>query len=94
MRPWPALAAHRAPQSVSEQLVLLGWLFLRPARPNNPAHFLLPPELRHAAIHRLELPQGAFERRVPLPPRAYDAVHRSLANGCLVVHLRKAVSSR
>ncbi len=48
VRPWPALAADRAPQSVSEQLVLLGWLFLRPARPNNPAHFLVPPELRRA----------------------------------------------
>jgi len=28
---------------------------------------VLPDELRTAIIHRLELPQGRFERRVPLP---------------------------
>src|ERR1700754_3294043 len=28
---------------------------------------VLPEELRTALIHRLELPQGRFERRVPLP---------------------------
>src|SRR5215475_6960422 len=33
---------------------------------------VLPPELRTAAIHRLELPQGCFERRVPLPVGRYD----------------------
>src|SRR5262245_13220913 len=29
---------------------------------------VLPPELRTATIHRLELPQGCFQRRLPLPP--------------------------
>ena len=29
---------------------------------------VLPQELRTAIIHRLELPQGRFERQVPLPP--------------------------
>lgn len=29
---------------------------------------ILPPELRDARIHRLELPQGCFERRIVLPP--------------------------
>src|SRR6476620_6322636 len=33
---------------------------------------ILPPELRTAVIHRLELPQGRFERRVPLPPGRYE----------------------
>jgi len=52
---------------------------------------LLPPELRNAAIHRLELPQGRFERRIPLPPGRYAApVRHSLVNGCLLVRLEKA----
>jgi HSP20 family protein len=50
---------------------------------------LLPPELSRAAIHRLELPQGSFRRRVPIPPGRYDEVRRSSWNGCLVVTLRK-----
>lgn len=51
---------------------------------------LLPPELRTAVIHRLELPQGRFERRIPLPPGRYDAVRRFAANGCLVFSLEKS----
>ncbi len=31
---------------------------------------ILPPELRTATIHRLELPQGQFFRRLRLPARA------------------------
>lgn len=49
----------------------------------------LPSELRTAVIHRLELPQGRFERRVPLPPGRYDLVRRQVANGTLIVSLRK-----
>ncbi|MGI9170554.1 MAG: Hsp20/alpha crystallin family protein, partial [Caulobacteraceae bacterium] len=49
----------------------------------------VPSELRTAVIHRLELPQGRFERRVPLPPGRYDQIHRQTTNGCLVVSLRK-----
>jgi HSP20 family protein len=52
-------------------------------------HRVLPPELAHAHIHRLELPQGRFERRVPLPPGHYDGVSRAEANGCLVISLSK-----
>jgi HSP20 family molecular chaperone IbpA len=51
---------------------------------------VLPPELRTAIIHRLELPQGRFERRLPLPAGVYDGVRHATANGCLVVSLRKA----
>lgn len=51
----------------------------------------LPPELRDAAIHRLELPQGRFERLIPLPPGRYStAVRHALVNGCLLVRLDKA----
>src|SRR6516162_7519017 len=51
---------------------------------------VLPPELRTAIIHRLELPQGRFERRVRLPAGRYSAVRRSAADGCLVFALEKA----
>ena len=53
-------------------------------------HPVLPPQLRTAVIHRLELPQGRFERRIPLPPGHYDAVRRAAGDGCLVISLRKA----
>lgn len=49
---------------------------------------VLPPELRSAVIHRLELPQGRFERRIPLPQGRY-AVRRFAANGCVVFSLEK-----
>ena len=50
-----------------------------------------PPVLRTAVIHRLELPQGRFYRRVRLPAGRYNAdVRRSVADGCLVIALQKA----
>jgi HSP20 family molecular chaperone IbpA len=52
---------------------------------------VLPPQLRTAVIHRLELPQGRFERHVPLPPGVYDAIARGASDGCLLIRLRKAV---
>jgi HSP20 family molecular chaperone IbpA len=52
---------------------------------------VLPPQLRTAAIHRLELPQGYFERRVSLPPGRYDAVARTVSDGCLLIRLHKAM---
>ncbi|RBP10573.1 HSP20 family molecular chaperone IbpA [Roseiarcus fermentans] len=48
-----------------------------------------PPEMRTAVIHRLELPQGRFERRVRLPPGRYAAIERSSAHGCLMIALTK-----
>src|SRR5271165_678645 len=42
----------------------------------------LPEELRNARIHRLELPQGRFERRIALPSGHY-AVSRFAVNGCI-----------
>jgi HSP20 family molecular chaperone IbpA len=52
---------------------------------------VLPAELRTAVIHRLELPQGRFERRILLPAGRYNGVQRAAVNGCLVIALRKAV---
>jgi HSP20 family protein len=55
---------------------------------------LLPPELRTATIHRLELPQGQFFRRLRLPGGRYSGVRRATVAGCLVVTLQKVGSSR
>jgi HSP20 family protein len=49
----------------------------------------LPKELRTAHIHRLELPQGRFDRRIALPAGRYS-IRRFAANGCLVFSLAKA----
>ena len=51
----------------------------------------LPPQVRVSAIHRMELPQGRFERRVALPPGRYDQIRRSSVDGCLYITLRKSV---
>jgi HSP20 family protein len=51
---------------------------------------VLPIELRNARIHRLELPQGRFERRIVLPIGRY-AVSRFAVNGCIVLRLAKSV---
>ncbi|MDB5971221.1 MAG: heat shock protein Hsp20 [Hydrocarboniphaga sp.] len=48
----------------------------------------LPRELRGAAIHRLELPAGRFERRIALQGR-FELVERRLENGCLTLGLHK-----
>ncbi len=52
-------------------------------------HRLLPAELRTAIIHRLELPQGEFLRKVELPSGAYHDISHDFVNGCLVIRLGK-----
>lgn len=59
-----------------------GYLLLAGAR-------ILPSELRTAIIHRLELPQGRFERRIRLPAGRYGAIRRAAADGCLLISLQK-----
>lgn len=54
----------------------------------------LPPELAIATIHRLELPQGRFSRRVLLPAGRYNGVERTSVDGCIVVTLLKAEHGR
>jgi HSP20 family protein len=51
---------------------------------------VLPAALRTAVIHRLELPQGRFERRVRLPAGGYASIRQAIVNGCLLVTLEKA----
>jgi HSP20 family protein len=53
---------------------------------------VLPAEFRTATIHRLELPQGRFYRRVRLPAGRYSGVRRAAVAGCLVITLQKAGS--
>jgi HSP20 family molecular chaperone IbpA len=55
---------------------------------------VLPVELGTAIIHRLELPQGRFYRRLRLPPGRYGAVRRTAAAGCLVITLQKVGTAR
>ncbi len=48
-----------------------------------------PAEMQTATFHRLELPQGRFERRIALPPGCYSAFRRSVFHGCLLITLDK-----
>jgi hypothetical protein len=49
----------------------------------------LPLAAQGAAIHRLEIPYGRFERRIGLPAGHYQVLQRLFDNGCLVLGLRK-----
>jgi HSP20 family molecular chaperone IbpA len=55
---------------------------------------VLPEQLRTATIHRLELPQGRFYRRLRLPPGRYTTVRRTAGAGLLVITLQKAGVTR
>jgi HSP20 family protein len=50
---------------------------------------VLPRELRTAIIHRIELPQGRFERQIRLPSGTYEQPVSAVSNGCLIVKLPK-----
>jgi len=53
----------------------------------------LPREVRGAAIHRMEIPAGRFERRVELPPGRFELVERRFVDGCLTLAFRKLAGS-
>ena len=55
---------------------------------------VVPEQLRTATIHRLELPQGRFYRRLRLPAGRYAGVRRAAAAGCLIVTLQKTGPNR
>lgn len=48
-----------------------------------------PAECASAAIRRLEVPHGRFERWIDLPPGFFQLEHQALANGCLTLRLRR-----
>jgi HSP20 family molecular chaperone IbpA len=47
----------------------------------------LPACVHGAAIHRLEIPHGRFERRLRLPDQGWQLGRFTLVNGCLVLTL-------
>jgi HSP20 family molecular chaperone IbpA len=49
----------------------------------------MPPASRGRRVHRLEIPYGVFERRVTLPETRVEAAGYEVADGCLIVRLRK-----
>jgi HSP20 family molecular chaperone IbpA len=59
-----------------------GALVIRGVRP-------LPFIGRSHVIRHLEIPYGIFERRVALPPGRFEVGAPELADGCLLVHLKK-----
>jgi HSP20 family protein len=44
---------------------------------------------RDARLHRLEIPQGRFARRIALPGGTYELARRELRDGCLTLVLLK-----
>ncbi len=48
-----------------------------------------PSQQRAAAIHRLEIPQGRFERRIALPAGVFELARREVRDGCLILVLAK-----
>jgi HSP20 family protein len=59
-----------------------GVLIVRGERP-------LPSEIQTSRILRMEIPHGHFERRIELPPEPFELSGRHLANGCLMLRLRR-----
>jgi len=47
------------------------------------------PTAAGAALKRLEIPYGRFERRIELPPGHYEIEQRDLEHGCLRLILRR-----
>lgn len=48
-----------------------------------------PGPLQRAAIHRLEIPYGRFERRIALPPGNFQLLTQFVEDGCLTLVLRR-----
>lgn len=48
----------------------------------------LPSALQRAAIHRLEIPYGRFERRISLPRGHFQLQQQYFEDGCLVLALQ------
>lgn len=89
LRSWSAITADPQPRSISERLVLLGWLLPRPARPRHPERFLLPPELRRALPSPLRLiDYGAAPSDAPVAPVLRAATTLLLACAAQPLRLR------
>jgi HSP20 family molecular chaperone IbpA len=64
-----------------------GALVVRGTRP-------LPFEGARHRLRQLEIPYGAFERRIALPPGPLEAGRPELVQGCLLLRLRKLAALR
>jgi len=73
----PGVAAERV-----QVLHEAGVLVVRGTRP-------LPFEGARGRLRQLEIPYGAFERRIALPPGSFEVGRPELAQGCLMLRLRK-----
>ncbi len=49
----------------------------------------MPGQSRNTIIRRLEIPYGRFERHIELPAGRFEIGRRELADGCLLLTLRK-----
>jgi HSP20 family molecular chaperone IbpA len=47
------------------------------------------PAPHSAAVHRMEIPYGRFERRLDLRSGMYEITRRDITDGCLFITLRK-----
>jgi HSP20 family protein len=79
---WIFLAIPGVPPDRVEAIMEGTTLIVQGERP-------LPAAARGAAIHRLEIPYGRFERRITLPSGHYQVLQRVVEHGCLVLGLRK-----
>jgi len=77
----PGVAAER--MEVAHEV---GALVVRGTRP-------LPFQGARGRLRQLEIPYGAFERRIALPPGNFEVGRPELAQGCLVLRLRKSPPS-
>lgn len=50
-----------------------------------------PTPRRPGRVHRVELPHGVFERRLPLPPGSYQLVGQEQVDGCLLLTLQRLI---
>ncbi len=73
----PGVSAERV-QVISEP----GALVVRGVRP-------IPLSGSRQRVRQLEIPYGAFERRIPLPPGPLEVGSPELAQGCLYLRLRR-----
>ena len=77
----PGVAAERV-----QVLHDAGVLVVRGTRP-------LPFRGARGRLRQLEIPYGAFERRIALPPGTFEVGPPELAQGCLVLRLRRSPPS-
>lgn len=89
IRPWSQIQQSPRPQSLSEQLVLLGWLLPRPATPRHPTRYLFAPELRAALPRPFMIATHGPAPQAPLPPAVRAATTILLASAQAPLALRK-----